>query len=934
MSRSQESAKSLFYSYAHEDEQLCKELEKHLKLLERQGLICGWHDRMIAAGIEAEKEIDDHLQTADIILLLISASFLASDYCYSREMQRALDRHRRGHARVIPLILRPVDWTDAPFSHLQVLPTGGMPVDGPAWRNHDEAFANISEGIRRVIKELNSQPPQHVQRRWNIPYLRNAFFIGRESILQQVRTGFLNGRALMLPQALCGLGGIGKTQIAIEYAYRYDEAYSGVLWARASTRDMLILDFVAIANILDLEEKNDQDQMHIIAAVKQWLANNKGWLLILDNIHEIDLINEFLPTEVNNHVLLTTQAQAVGTSIRKIQVEEMGIEEGERFLLRRASVSASGHGAAGIPAGERESARTLVALSGGLPLALDQAGAYVEETGCSIFTYVSRYRDHQASLLQRRGRFGKDHPEPVTTTLSLSFDLVEQENAMAVELLKFCAFLSPDAIPEKLIFLGASELGPNLQSIIHDPLLLDEAVGVLRRYSLVKRNSDINILSIHPLLQTTLKARMDQREQCLWAERAVIVVSRAFPDVFYETWDLCQQYLPHAIICSQLLAEYELFLGEAVQLLKRTGFYLYDHALYPEAEALFVQSLAISEKVWGSEHLETADCLNKLAELYYTQFKLEKAEALWKRALAIRERLAGGEHPATAEILDNLAVLYSALASYIQAEAFFTRALAILEKHLGPEHKDTGQTLNNLAVLYHKQKRFGEAETLHRRALAISEKVFGSQHPLTAHSLDCLGRLYHDQGVFDAVETLYQQALAIREKELGSDHLRTAGSLGNLAEFYCDQGHHEQATLLSQRALGIMEKMLGPEHPNTAVYRCLVAKVYGAQGFFEPAEMLYRQALASMEKVLGAQHPVTIKCLHRFALFCEKQGRDEQADALYRRVFSHLDTSLPSSYPDIISLLKDYAMFLRKSGETASIEEVEKHTRYLEDVLD
>ncbi len=144
----------VFYSYAHEDEALRNEFEKHLSLLRRQGLIADWHDRHILPGNDWSQAIDEHLERASVILLLISADFLASDYCYGLEMQRALERHQAKEARVIPILLRPVDWNNAPFAHLQALPTGAKPIT--TWSNQDEAFMNVAAGIRRVIEDLSS----------------------------------------------------------------------------------------------------------------------------------------------------------------------------------------------------------------------------------------------------------------------------------------------------------------------------------------------------------------------------------------------------------------------------------------------------------------------------------------------------------------------------------------------------------------------------------------------------------------------------------------------------------------------------------------------------------------------------------------------------------------------------------------------------------
>jgi hypothetical protein len=146
----------LFYSYSHKDEELRKELEEHLALLKRQGYIAGWHDRMIGAGDEWKGQLDKNLEEAQIILLLISPSFLASDYCYDIETMRALEKHDKGEAKVIPILLRPVDWEGAPFTKLQGLPIDLRPVT--TWSNRDEAFKNIAQGIRRVVMEMKANP--------------------------------------------------------------------------------------------------------------------------------------------------------------------------------------------------------------------------------------------------------------------------------------------------------------------------------------------------------------------------------------------------------------------------------------------------------------------------------------------------------------------------------------------------------------------------------------------------------------------------------------------------------------------------------------------------------------------------------------------------------------------------------------------------------
>src|SRR5450755_865456 len=216
---------SVFISYAHKDEALLQQLHTHLSSLTRPGSIVTWYDRQIGAGSDWAGEIDAHLEQASIILLLVSADFLASDYCYKNEMKRALERHDAGQARVLPIIVRPVDWKDMPFARLQALPTDARPIT--TWRNRDQAWVNVVAGIRRALEDLSQLPASTVHKAlppvWNIPYPRNSFFLGRDELLERLHAQLQAGQTTALsqppptgqalaqsPQAISGLGGIGR----------------------------------------------------------------------------------------------------------------------------------------------------------------------------------------------------------------------------------------------------------------------------------------------------------------------------------------------------------------------------------------------------------------------------------------------------------------------------------------------------------------------------------------------------------------------------------------------------------------------------------------------------------------------------------------------------------------------------------------------------
>jgi tetratricopeptide (TPR) repeat protein len=654
-------AVEVFYSYAHKDEELRNKLAEHLGSLRRQGYITQWHDRLIQPGTDWAQEIDTHLSTASIILLLISPSFLASDYCYGLELQRALERQAHNEARVIPIILRPVDWKGAPFEKLQALPTDAKPLT--TWRNRDQAFLEVTRGLRKVIEEWTTSAvstPLSSELYWHVPYQRNPYFTGQEAILIHLHNQFRvdGSTASTRIQAISGLGGIGKTQLALEYAYRHRNEYQTVLWANADARESLVSEYVALATFLELPEREAQDQGMIVEAVKYWLDTHDRWLLILDNADDVAMARDFLPQARKGHILLTTRASAQGTVAWGIGVDPMEETEAALFLLQRARVLTPNAALDQATAADRTTAGAIVQALDGLPLALDQAGAYIEETGCGLLGYLERYRARRTVLLQRRGNLVTDHPEPVAKTWSLSFQRIEQTSPAASDLLRFCAVLHPDAIPEELITEGASELGLTLQPLAGDLMALDEVMEALRAYSLLRRNPGANTLTIHRLVQAVLRDGMHEDQRRQWIERATGALVHIFPDPGeVAQWPLCQRFILHAQACAALITEWDISSSEAARLLNRAGYYLNERAQYTEAEPLLQRALSIREQVLGANHPDVAHTLNSLAVLYGNQGKYGEAEPLYQRALTIYEQVFGPNHPDVATVLENYAFL-------------------------------------------------------------------------------------------------------------------------------------------------------------------------------------------------------------------------------------------------------------------------------------
>jgi tetratricopeptide (TPR) repeat protein len=702
--------------------------------------------------------------------------------------------------------------------------------------------------------ELAPLPPV-----WNVPLQRNVFFTGQEELLSQLAS-MLRGTqktALTQPHALSGLGGIGKTQLALEYAYQHRQDYHAVLWGRAESTEALTSTFLEIAQVLDLPQKNEPDQTVIIEAVKTWLSHRPQWLFILDNADDVGLVQAFLPPAFRGHLLLTTRAQAMGRIVEsKLAVEAMRPETGALLLLHQARIVSKETALEEAPDKVVIQAKELAKELGGLPLALDQAGAYIEATGCSLANYQQQYQTRRSELLALRNgptalprAWKDDHPESVATTWAIAFEQVQQSNPAAADLLRLCAFLHSEAIPEDIIHVSVEELPPqyreraaelpyvfrrvvvliypfllrnreltpDLQRAVADPLQWNEAISVLRRFSLIDRQAETRTLSLHRLVQAVLQDDLSTLAWRAWAERAIRLVSRAFPNPpDFVNWERCQQVLPHAIACTSRIEQWHLpFAATAASLLTRAGYYLKERARYTEALSLYHEALKMTEQGYSPTHPQVATALNNLAELHRTLGWYREALPLFQRALAIREKVLRSTHPLVALSLNNLALLYTDQERYEEALPLLQRALAIREQVIGPNHPDVAASLNNLALLYKALKQYREALPFLQQALAIHEQVLGPNHPDVAISLDNLALLYSTLGQYAEALPLYRRALAIKEKGLGLNHPDVAISLNNLALLYFALGQYAEAIQLTRQALAIYEQVL-PDHPTTA----------------------------------------------------------------------------------------------------------------------
>jgi hypothetical protein len=424
-----------------------------------------------------------------------------------------------------------------------------------------------------------------------------------------------------------------RVQLATEYAYRYRKDYETVLWTEADSQEILISSFISIAQLLNLPFKDSEDpndkRPDAVTAVKDWLAANTGWLLIFDNANDLTIAQNFLPTRGSGHILFTTQAQATGAVAQRFGLKALEPEEGAILFLRRAKFIQEDAQAEDASDDRYAQAIEISREMSGLPLALDQAGAFIEETSSALTQYLRLYREEGAKLRAERGEYSVEHPESVAVTFSLSFENVEAANPAAADLLRICAFLDPDAIPEEILIEGAPALGETLGTAAAEPIELARAIRDVAQYSLLRREPDACTLTMHRLVQAVLKDEMDEMTLQLWAGQAVLATNHAFGSAentdqsyFYREQPQLERLIPQVLTCAELIQDLknlDFEADEGANLLYKGGRYLYRRGNLEAAELLLRQALQLWLKKVGQYHPSTAAVLHTLGVVLRAQ---------------------------------------------------------------------------------------------------------------------------------------------------------------------------------------------------------------------------------------------------------------------------------------------------------------------------
>ncbi len=730
-------------------------------------------------------------------------------------------------------------------------------------------------------------------------------FTGRERELAALDAAFAGDGATA---AIYGMGGIGKSALAREYARRSRERYALVWWLRAQTEPELIDGLVQLGSTLvpNLEKAHDRR-----SAAENVVSNvlggfTKPILLVFDNLEHERLLRTWRP-QATSHTLVTSRHAAWSSDVQAIGLDTWEADEAANYLRRES-------GRADLSDAE---AHEMAEALGGLPLAFAHAAAYLRDTRTvSARRYLERINDHLTKAPK-----GAEYDRAVFATFAEAIVKAEEEAPGAASLLRLAAFFAPDAIPEELFHqspevyapelravLPGAESALDLRSTIAHEASVDEGLGALHRFSLLGF-SENRTYTLHRLVQSAGR-RLLGSDDAEWARSAVAAVEAAFPVAEFTNWPACERLAAHARAALDALGDGVAF-APAARLANRFGDYLRKRAAFAEAEASLARGLKIAEASFGPDDPETAVCLDTLAGLLRDTNRHGAAEPLYRRALAISEAARGPAHPHVAKILNDLAILLHYAGRLSEAEPLFRRALAIDEAHFGPDHPTVAIRLNNLALVLHETNRLAEAEPMFRQALAIDEASYDAEHPDIATGLCNLAWLLSATNRLSEAEPLLQRALAIRERSYGTEHPSFAFALSDLGVLLHDGGRFADAERFCRRALAICEASYGPAHPIVAAHFNNLAELLADTNRQTEAEALYRRALSIDEASYGERHPNVARDLNNLAGLLYAMERLPEANASLERALSIDEERFGKEHPKVAALRQNLALLAR-----------------------
>ncbi|KAJ6547760.1 hypothetical protein DFH09DRAFT_1281746 [Mycena vulgaris] len=740
-----------------------------------------------------------------------------------------------------------------------------------------EDLAGVLEGILKSIKQLSTESRGLSGRFKEVMKLGSTTneIAGYRMRIRELRLNFvnLNNQHIFL---LYGLGGAGKTQIALKFIEESSSCFTDIFLIDTTTTETID---TGLKNIAMTKNSGTTAQEAL-----KWLSSKPAeWLLFFDNADDPTInLNKFFPQCKHGNILITSRNPRLRAYAGShSSVSDMEEPDAVALLLKSCAEE--------ITPRNKELATDIVKALYYLPLAIIQAGAFILKSG-ALFSYLNLYSENQAQLLSEQpDQSHDDYAWTVYTTWQISF---EQLSKPAATLLQLCSFLHHKGISED-IFSRASlydfpSNGPSREEL-HDllefltqfsgptgvwkSLQFIEVMNEITAYSLANFDPDEKLYSIHPLVHNWSRSTLTDREQYQYWMVAIVGMSiSGIPDQDLQLASL--KLLPHvdSLLCGNM--------DIRPDFRRKYGLLYYHAERVKDAEELELAVLEHQRSVMGEDNLDTLHAMEALASTYSQQVKYKEAEELEVVALEKRQKILGDEHPDTLHTMGNLVSTYLNLGKLKEAEEL---GLVVFEKQrkiMGEDHPHSLRTMENLASTYHNHSKFKKAEELDVVVLEKRRKILGEDHPHTLRTMANLASTYHSLGKLQEAEELKFVVLEKQKKILGEDHPDTLHDMQNLATTYYKLHKLQEAEELEVVALEKRRKILGDDHPHTLHTMGKLASTYYKLGKLKEAEQLYIERLNRRTSLLGPDHLDTLHIARSLARTRKAMDKKQRKSAI------------------------------------------------------
>ena len=795
----------------------------------------------------------------------------------------------------------------------------GAPADYDSLVNGFRAEGRSPQHDQRT--RLVAVLPQHDERRAqpapiasNVP-TSNPAFTGRDQVLESLHRQLrASDRAPGVPVVLHGLGGVGKTQIAVEYAHRYQSDYDVVWWVPAEQRDLINPALAKLAGPLRLRAGDSiTDTAQAVRAALRQGNPYARWLLIFDNADEPGELAPFFPGGPGQ-VLVTSRAPGWSPVAEQVEIDVFTRGESLEYLRRQVALLS------------KQDASLVAEVLGDLPLAIENASAWLAETGMSAAAYVAQLEDQFSTVQPFSERF--DSPVSVAATWRLSFDRLRERSPAAARLLELCAYFAPDPISLTLLYSDemANALLP-FDARLRERDVLGQLIRDIARYSLAKVDRGGNSIQVHRLIQAAIRAQMGPGQYREDVRHEVHTVLAGAPPRQGgtddpENWARYDLIWPHlgpseAYLCAS---------PEVRQLLIERVRYLWKREEFKAALEVGERLEEQWRETIGPNDRQTLSLRFHIANVLRSQGRFQEAHDLDTAVFRAQQQILGEDHPNTLQTAGSLGGDLRALGKFRDALDLDERTCDRLKDMFGADHPSTLSAANNLAVdLRLVGDRFRARDT-DLVTLSQRERVLGPDHPNTLHSASMLARDLREVGDYAWSIELLRDTHQRYRSVLGEDYVDTLRTAKNLAVSLRKMGHYNEAYDLTKDASDRLERHYGINHPEALACRLNLACDLSARGQKAEAYSLARKVLLAYQETLGPRHPFTLAAESNIATYLLGRRAVREALALAERTLTALSGVLGEDHPFTLSCAVNKANCLHDDGQPAAAEGLLRET--------